>query len=105
LKIAQWNNWTTDKAVKDGYKASGWVYRAVSLISRNIASVDWVVVDSNGERVPTHPVYKVLQRPCKAFDKQDFFELISAWQQLSGEAYIKKVYDSRGLISELWPIK
>lgn len=104
LKIAQWNNWTTDKAVKDGYKASGWVYRAVSLISRNIASVDWVVVDVNGKKVPTHPVHKALQRPCKAFDKQDFFELLSAWQQLSGEAYIKKVYDSRNILSELHPV-
>ena len=36
-KQAQWTNWTVKKAVKEGYKVSGWVFKAVSIISKNIS--------------------------------------------------------------------
>lgn len=101
--FARWTNWTIANAVKEGYKVSGWVFKAVSLISKNIAMVPWQVVDSNGEPVKEHPITLLLQNPNPAFSRQDFFELISAWQQLSGEAYVKTI-SVDGQIKEIWPI-
>lgn len=100
---ASWNNWTTKKAVADGYKVSGWVFKAVSMISRNVASIPWHVETEEGEIMLEHPVTKLLRNPNPSFSRQDFFELLSAWQQLSGMAYSKMVFDSSG-IAELWPV-
>ena len=102
---AEWTEWTTKNAVKNGYAASGWVYRAVSLISGHISSIPWSVVNSTtGEKLADHPITTLLAHPNPEFSRMDFFELISSWQQLSGEAYIKKVEGADGQTAEIWPI-
>ena len=101
---ADWTEWTTKNAVEKGYKVSGWVYRAISLISKHISSIPWGVYDSNGTLIEDHPITTLMRNPNPEFSRQDFFELISAWQQLSGEAYIKKVSDDSNAVREMWPI-
>lgn len=101
---AVWSLWTTEKAVSEGYKISGWVYRAVSMISKHVASIPWCVEDANGNKLPEHPISILLNNPNPEFSRQDFFELIAAWQQLSGLAYTKKVFNSDDIVEELWPI-
>lgn len=98
-----WTDWNTAKAVKEGYKVSGWVFKAVSLISRNISSVPWKVVDKNGKEIEGHPISILLAKPNNEFSRQTFFELLSSWQQLSGMGYIKKVTVNNQIV-ELWPI-
>jgi len=100
---AQWGEWTTEKAVSDGYSANSWAYRAISLITKNISAIRWHVETMDGEKQEEHPVTKLLRKPNPQQSGQSFFELISAWQQLSGEAYVKIVSDSKG-VAELWPI-
>lgn len=100
---AQWTDWTIRKAVKDGYKASSWVYRAVSLIAGNAAAVPWVVYGADNEAIWDHPVSKTLARPNPHFTRQQFFELIVGWLALAGNAYIKRVI-VRGATSEMWPV-
>jgi HK97 family phage portal protein len=102
---AEWKEWTTENAVKEGYSVSGWVYRAVSMISRHVSSAPWHVVNpTTGEKQLDHPLTTLLNHPNAEFSTQDFFELLSAWQQLSGEAYIKKIMNDAGEVVELWPI-
>jgi len=101
--FAKWSDWTVFNAVKNGYKVSGWVYKAVSLISKNLSTVPWIVVDKDGEVVDGHPLALLLQNPNPFFSRQDFFELIAAWQQLSGMAYVKQIFVD-GVTKELWPI-
>ena len=103
ISKAVWRKWTTRQAVSEGYKVSGWVFKSVSMITRNASSVPWCVQDKNGEFIPDHPISKLLKNPSPQFSRQSFFELICAWQQLSGEAYLKRVFDSNGT-AELWPI-
>lgn len=103
IKQAQWTNWTVRKAVREGYKVSGWVFKAISIISKNISTVPWGVVDEEGVYQPEHPVSLLLNNPNPAFSPQDFFELLSAWQQLSGEAYAKQVKVDN-ITKELWPV-
>jgi len=101
--FAKWSDWTVFNAVKSGYKVSGWVYKAVSLISKNLSTVPWIVVDKDGEVVEGHPLSLLLKNPNPFFSRQDFFELIAAWQQLSGMAYVKQIFVD-GITKELWPI-
>lgn len=101
---AQWSEWTVRKAVKDGYKASSWVYRAVSIIASNAASVPWVVYGADNEAIWTHPVSKMLAKPNPNFSRGDFFFLAFAWMALAGRAPLRRVDGLRGMPSELWPI-
>lgn len=98
-----WSQWTVNKAVAEGFKKSGWVYRAVSLIARNGASVPWSVFNAEGERQDGHKISKLLANPNPHFSRQDLFELLIAWYQLAGWGYLKRVR-SGGVTKELWPI-
>ncbi len=101
---ASWTKWTLSNAVKEGYEKSGWVYRAVSLIAKNGASVPWGIYNiETGELEPNHPLATVLAYPNPHFSRQDLFELIISWYQLTGVAYIKRAFNSNRTI-ELWPI-
>ena len=97
-----YNNWTVRKAVKDGYKANSWVYRAVTLITKSAASVEWGVVNDEGE--PTdHYLAKVLEHPNKSVSRQDVFELLISWLELTGNSYLKTVKAGQQT-TEIWPV-
>ncbi len=101
--IAILKNWTVYNSVKSGYQCSGWVYKSVQLISKNISAIPWNVVDKNGEIIKEHPISLLLNNPNPFVSRQDFFELISAWLQLTGEANAK-IIEINGMAKELWPI-
>lgn len=100
---AVWSQWTVNNAVKEGYTVSGWVYRAVSMIAKNGASVPWVITDAEGTVQPNHPLTDVLNKPNPFFSRQDFFELILSWQQLAGKGYAKRII-VQNRTKELWPV-
>lgn len=105
MPIAEWREWTINNSVKQGYIESGWVYRAISMISRTAASVPWVVFDPEGHIIPEHPLAQVLTRPNPVISRQDMMELLVSWLMLSGESYIKKAIDSSGRKTiGLWPV-
>jgi len=96
-------DWTVQKAVKDGYTACGWAYKAVNLISRNAATVPFVVKNKDNEIQWDHPITKLLLKPIPFLNRLQFYELIYQWLQLTGNAYINKISGSR-TIAELFPI-
>ena len=101
---AVWQEMTVVKATKEGYKASGWVYRAVSLIAKSIGQVPWVIRRLEDSKLePSHPLQSMLLKPHPHFSKQDTFELIAMWLELTGNAYFKKVGTDSGT-KELWPV-
>jgi len=97
-----YKDWTVQKAVKDGYKVNSWVYRAVSLITKSASSVPWIVVNEDGESVD-HYLSNLMKHPNNAVSRQDMFELLVAWLELSGNAYVKTVKVA-GKTIELWPV-
>lgn len=102
---ARWPTWTVSHAVKDGYKKSGWVYRCVSLIARQGSTVPFVVYNPDGEIELEHPVSILLNKPHPYLTRSQVFELVIAWLQLSGSAYLKKVSGGDSdMTKELWPI-
>lgn len=112
LGLPHYQNWTVKKAVKDGYKANGWVYRAVTLTSKSGASVPWGVVAGDDEqRMEDHHLDILLQHPNEHISRQDMFELWISWLELSGNATSIKVFANDLTVSsegrqttELWPI-
>ena len=100
---AHWSEMTVRNSVANGYKISGWVYRAISLIVRAASSVPMVVFNPDGEAEPEHPLSLVLEYPSPQFSRQDSAELLTAWLQLAGNGFIKRVV-SGGRTVELWPI-
>jgi HK97 family phage portal protein len=99
-----WTNWTVEKAVKEGYKSSGWVYKAVSLISQNAASAPFVVKNKENEIEWGHPLTNLLLNPHPYLSRVQFYELLVQWLQLAGNAYLKKANNSVRQTLELWPI-
>jgi len=99
---AVYNNWTVEKAVKEGYGFNTWVYRSVNLVVKNLASIPWVVRDEN-EVKPEHHISKVLSKPNPSVSSNDLWELLISWLELAGNGYAVKVKVA-GETQELWPV-
>lgn len=94
-----WSEWSVSAAVKEGLKSNSWVYRCINLNSKSAAMVPLVVVDANDEAVYDHPVSQRLASPNSQFSRNQTFELLYAWMELSGLAYL---YVGEG--GYLWPM-
>lgn len=103
LPLPVYNNWSIKKAVKEGYRANPWVYRSVFLKAKAGSSVKWYVVDKDGQKIDEHPLTLLFKKPNPFISRQDVFELIISWLELSGNSYLNKLkVNSR--TEELWPI-
>lgn len=98
-----YTDWTIQKAVTEGYKVNGWVYRSVFLISKAVAQVNWIVVNKEGEQLPDNHLTKLFKTPNPNISRQDIFELITSWLELAGNSYLKKVKVGKET-AELWPV-
>lgn len=98
-----YSKYTIAKATKEGYQSNGVVYRIVSLITRAAASVPWGVVGEDGEIEEKHSLTQLFEHPNPHVTRQDLFELLVSWQELTGNAYLNKV-KAGGRTAELWPI-
>jgi len=98
-----YSTFTIEAAVKDGYSSSVWVYRAVQMIAKTAAAINWFVVNSEGEKVENHPLNLLLSKPNPYISKNDLFELLISWLQLSGNAYLLKSRVGKKT-KELWAI-
>lgn len=99
----QWSEWEIDKAVKEGYSISGWIFKAINLISKNMITAPFVIKNKDNEIEWEHPTTKLLLNPHPYLSRIQFYELLVQWLQLSGDAFIKKA-DSTNATIELWPI-
>lgn len=97
-----YTSWSIHKAVSEGYKTNGWVFRAVYLIAKAVAQVPFSVY-ADGTKLPDHHISRLFKRPNPCISRQDLFELLVTWLELSGNAYLKKV-EVEGRTRELWPV-
>lgn len=95
----QWATWNTKKAIDEGFKASTWVYAAVSRISTAAASPPWVVQEEREEEgkvveVPVAsdvPLQALLQRPNPFMSMNDIVRRAATHLYLGGNAIITKI--------------
>lgn len=103
---AQWNDWSTDKAIRDGLKASVWVYRCVNRRAKAAASVPWYVEERKGdkwERIPNHPIEVLLTEPNPFMTGQKLIEYLVNHLDLGGNG-IWHIVMARDMPVEFWPI-
>ena len=103
----QFRDWSTRNAIKEGYKVSVWVYTAISLKAKAVASVPWFVrkIKSDGTWEPdyTHPLSRLLKRPNEFMSRRDMMERLVAHLELGGNGLWTKLRVGK-MVVELWPI-
>lgn len=100
------SEWNTGKAIREGLKASTWVYTACRKISTAFASVPMLVEKRVGEEWKpdlTHPLQLLLDSPNPFMSRQDVMERWALHLLLGGNALWHKVL-VQGLPVEVWPL-
>ena len=92
---------TVQKAVKEGYRLSVMVYRAIRAIVQAGSGIPWIVLDKDGEEIHNHPFTKVWARPNREFSGQDNMEFIIAHLKLCGNSLIQPLMIN-GQPKEFW---
>ena len=109
----EWGDWTTENAIKNGYKESIWVYTSINKKAKAAASVPWKVFKMDQktgewEEQKNHPLEQLIERPNPFMTRKDLIERITAHLNLSGNAIHKKVRAATGAAKgrtiELWPM-
>ncbi len=102
-----WSDWSTEKAITDGYKASIWVYRPICTLADAVSSVSWFVSrkasDDTWERVDGHPLEALLEEPNPYMSRRELFERMVQHLCLAGNAVLLKV-GTRSQTREIWPL-
>jgi HK97 family phage portal protein len=93
---------TVQKSVREGYKLSLYVYRAVRTIVQAASGIPWVVIDNEtGEQIPNHPFTTAWANPNPHFSGQDNMEFIVAHLKLAGNSLIQPIMVN-GKPREFW---
>ncbi len=105
-----WTDWSTENAVKEGFKSSIWVYACVYKRMKAVASVPWKVEVFNKdiwEEDNEHPLSMLLENPNKYISFQDLIERMVACLDLGGNSIWQKIIVKKNGLEipvELWPL-
>ena len=88
----------------EGYQKNVIVYRCVSLISRGLGSVPWLLYDHD-EEVERHPLLDLLNCPSPRQAGSAFIEALVGHLLLAGNAYIEAVFNGAGQVVELYALR
>lgn len=104
------STWNTRNAIKDGFKASSWVYASVFKLMQAVSSVPWAVFKKEGkdwEEQPGHLIEQLLENPNPFMTREDLIQRLTAQMFLGGNAIWSKITRGKnfdGAILELWPV-
>lgn len=100
-------DWNVDAAIRDGFKASTWVYAANRFIASKISPIPWFVEQWQGddwERLEEpHPAEVLIAEPNLLMSGQDLIERWLYNLGLAGNALAHMVI-VRGAPLEIWPL-
>jgi HK97 family phage portal protein len=108
--MPHYNTWNVDRATKEGYKASTWVYACVRRLSDQAASVPLVVWKKSGvrkvewRRTKEHPLELLLQRPNPRMTGLGLNKSMTTYLNLAGNNFWY-VVEVNGSPVELWPLR
>ena len=104
---AKWSEFSALQGIRQGYKRSTWVYACVSLRSRTISSVPWIVERETAdgwEEDARNPLAELIRRPNPDYDWPMMIRTMQYWLDLTGDAWVSKVRNGSGRVVELWPL-
>lgn len=102
MPLATFNEFKVQAAVKDGYKANNMVYRCVNIISNNLVTLDFIVLDKTGKPKDDHPVALLLDDPCPELPPNLVKSIFWKQLELTGSTYIRFLDNAKR--PELWPL-
>jgi len=82
-----WTEWSTSRAIKEGYKASHIVYAVASDLADCIRSVPWRLM-RDGEVVNDHPIASMLRAPNDEMTWGAICEAVDIYKSLAGNGYV-----------------
>ena len=88
----------------EGYQKNIIVYRAITLISKSLASVPFTV-HVEGHRVKDHPLLALLERINPYQSRATFLESVASYYLLTGNAFIEMVKDDEGKPAEFYVLR
>ena len=106
VNTPQWTDFNQEAAIREGYKASAWVYACVKKRADAVASVPLVVevkTADGWQAAPAHPLQRLLDEPNPDMDIGEVMRLMVTHLDLCGNAYLLKTRAS-GPPLELWPM-
>ena len=102
-----YTDWTAADAIREGFKASNWVYAAIKRLADAASSVEWKIQERSGsgewKNVPGHPLELLIENPNPFMSRQDLIERITQHLNLAGNSILHKVKVKKTTV-ELWPI-
>lgn len=103
-----YKEWDDEKAIREGLKASTYVYKAIDLKAKGFAKarLDLYTYNEQDEqiRIDNHPIYKLWDRPNPFMSGGEFRERLIQYLDLSGNAPIYKVRGVGNKVVALYPI-
>lgn len=105
-KTAQFNKWDTEKAIKEGFKHSTWVYSCIQVRANNASSVPWIVERKRGDDWvldKESQLSRLIASPNPDMSWAELIEVTIQHLDLSGNAYWSKVRAGDRIV-ELWPL-
>jgi HK97 family phage portal protein len=103
-----YTDWSGDKAIKDGYKASSYVFKSIEKKATAAASVPWKVYklkNNQWEEQQGHPLEALIEQPNPFMDRAVMIERMTQHLDLTGNALLSKVRGAGQIVAELWPIE
>ena len=88
--VPLWNASRFDELAEESYCKNVIVYRAVTLIARNLASVPWRLQDGKTS-LKDHPLLDLIKTPNPSHTGVSFLESLTSYLLLSGNCYIELV--------------
>jgi HK97 family phage portal protein len=88
--IPLWNSSRFDELAEESYCKNVIVYRAVTLIARNLASVPWRL-QKGKNLLDAHPLLDLINSPNPSQTGVSFLETLASYLLLSGNSYVELV--------------
>ena len=103
----KWTNWTTEAAVREGYRASLWAYAAINKKAKAAASVPWYVYrqqpDGSWQKVDSHPLQQLIDKPNPFTSRNAMIERLIMQLDLAGNS-LHHIVTVGGTAVELWNV-
>lgn len=96
---------STNKAayIAEGYQINNIGFRCVDIITKAFAKTDLCVFTKDGQKIDdfNHPLIKLLNRPNADKGGAEFWQNVSAFRLITGEAYVEAIKGATGTVTEL----
>ena len=100
-----WKSVNEKAYAQEGYIVNNVGFRCVSLISKNLGAVPFIVKQLKGDKlepVPNHPLQELLINPNPNDGGVEFFTALTAFREITGNTFLYDEASAKGIPKELW---